>query len=61
MSHRILSLEERVLALSIPSYPPPPPPIIQPSHYYNVPVGNGYGYTYSGGQSNLGQGNLNVI
>lgn len=52
LSSRIQSLEERIITLSVPNYPPPPPLYPQPPYYTTPP---GYGYTYSG------QGNLNVI
>jgi hypothetical protein len=53
LSSRIVSLEEKILVISLPSYPPPPSPVLQQSSYYNAPPGYGQPYTYPGGQGNL--------
>jgi len=60
LATRLTVVEERLITLSLPVYPPPPPPsqLIYPVSntpgYYGPP--QGYGYSYSGGH-----GNLNVI
>ena len=62
MVTRLNDLEERLITLSLPVYPPPPPPqVIYPvtntAGYYGPT--QGYGYSYPGGQG--AHGNLNVI